>query len=610
MSEHDAFSPYVADPRSMDALRCAADMPTSRASNGLPTLSYSGVRLHSAVDPQAEAQLILEDTIRELSALLARSAGAIACVVAGPGLGYVVSALHLWAMESGAAPRMRILCVEADAEVARKALQLRVWENAIVPVTWFVGQEAWSEIKALLGNSPFVCVTATAGYRLRKSLYDEMIAALRPYPLADRRLKILIPTPLYGGSYPIALHCAEALRTLGHDVDVLDFSAWYSLYATIDETTHDARHRRTLQGLLTTFLGEMVAARAIERRANLVWAVAQSPLTPTALEELRREQIHSAFWFVEDYHVFDYWRHLARHFDAIFTIQRGRLHEELHAVGAANVAYLPCAANPAVHRPMELAEAERLRWGADVSFVGAGYRNRQNLFARLRLPGLKIWGSDWPAECAAAQYLQDNGRRVTADETALIYNATKVNLNLHSSQRHSGVNPEGDFVNPRTFEIAACGGFQVTDARSEMAELFGAREMALFRNTEEIPALVEYYLRHEDERGAMANRARERVLREHTYEHRMSSALEFLGRKIPHLFADKGSNYVSSLKQAAEGDAELEAFLSGFRDDQNITLDDIVSRIELGKGALTRAEGLFLLMKEFRDWGREKGVIQ
>jgi spore maturation protein CgeB len=135
--------------------------------------------------------------------------------------------------------------------------------------------------------------------------------------------------------------------------------------------------------------------------------------------------------------------------------------------------------------------------------------------------------------------------------------------------------------------------------------------MAVFRSGDEIPPLVKHYLAHHDERQIMAARARARVLREHTYVHRMQTALRFCEELLPRLAQRKrGPGYVSSLKAAAADDAELVAFLSAFPEDEEITLDDIVARIKVGGGKLSRAEGIFLLMKEFRDWGREKGVIQ
>ena len=399
---------------------------------------------------------------------------------------------------------------------------------------------------------------------------------------------------------------------LGHQTEILDFTNYFSAFRHAETVTSNAHHSRALQNLLTTFLAETVVAKALDWRADLVWAVAQSPLTTPALQELRHEGVHTALWFVEDFRIFGYWRDLTPFYDAVFTIQRGEFLDALRSIGVRHASYLPCAANPRVHKPMELTSVERQRFSADLAFVGAGYYNRQSLFARFPRSSLKIWGNDWPPDCAVASSVQEGGRRVTTEETAQIYNATKINLNLHSSPNHEDVNPHGDFVNPRTFEIAACGAFQLTDYRSELPELFQPEtEIAVFRKAEELPLLIEHYLLHDEERQAFAARARDRVLREHTYVHRMESALRFCEERLPRLAQRKrGPNYISTLKEAAAGDLELLEFLSAFPDDEEVTLDQIVSRIKVGTGKLSHAEGIFLLMKEFRDWGREKGVIQ
>ena len=38
----------------------------------------------------------------------------------------------------------------------------------------------------------------------------------------DRPLKILLVLPLYGGSLPIGYYCANALKELGHHVDIFE----------------------------------------------------------------------------------------------------------------------------------------------------------------------------------------------------------------------------------------------------------------------------------------------------------------------------------------------------------------------------------------------------
>jgi spore maturation protein CgeB len=602
---------YLKDANSLNELRHTQMLPVDTASNGMPTFTCQGVRLHSYVNPMAEALVQIEEQEEVLNnALLKLNAEGITCVVLGPGLGYIIEALNKFAAQHNATARMRVICVELEAGIAQQALTLCPWTSSELDIVWWVGHKAIHEQRSVLQQANTVIFRCTAGYRQNRAAYD---AILQEHDSGtERTLRILVPTPLYGGSYPIALHCADALRDLGHEVEVLDFAEFYALYARSDAVTRNARHRKTLQGLLATAFAEFVVARALDWKADLVWAVAQTPLTPPALGELRHSNIATALWFVEDFRLFTYWREVAPFYDAIFTIQRGDFHDQLHDIGAKHVCYLPVAANPAVHRPLTLPPQELARYGSDVAFVGAGYHNRQQLFAKLAISELKIWGNDWPSATPVARLLQEGGRRVTAEETAKIYSATKINLNIHSSVHMQGIDPHGDFVNPRTMEIAACGGFQITDWRSELPDLFDENsDICVVKSESQIAEAIRYYLEHDDERQTMAERARRRVLREHTYGHRMKVALDFLLQRLPALGKSRRSeNYVSSLKKAVADDQELTTFLSQFRDDQTVDLDDIVGHIKLGAGPLTRAEGLFLLMKEFRDWGREKGVIQ
>ena len=124
-------------------------------------------------------------------------------------------------------------------------------------------------------------------------------------------------------------------------------------------------------------------------------------------------------------------------------------------------------------------------------------------------------------------------KRIDSEEIVKIYNAGKINLNLHSSTYHTGVNPEGDFVNPRTFEIPACGGFQLVDDRSELPELMNpGTEVVTFRSIDELCQKVDYYLNHENEAKSIADRGKKRILKEHTIQHRMREMLI-------HIFMDK-----------------------------------------------------------------------
>ena len=134
-----------------------------------------------------------------------------------------------------------------------------------------------------------------------------------------------------------------------------------------------------------------------------------------------------------------------------------------------------------MHQPLDLTPAERAEFGSPVAFVGAGYRNRRMAFVPLLDLGLRIWGSEWERAGRLDAVVQRQAARVSTEDSVRVFNAAEVNLNLHSSTWVDGVDPRGDFVNPRTFEIAAAGAFQLVDRRALQPEAFvPAREVATF----------------------------------------------------------------------------------------------------------------------------------
>ena len=423
---------------------------------------------------------------------------------------------------------------------------------------------------------------------------------------ATPQLKIVVPTPLYGGSLPIAYHAAEAFAELGHMCDILRFDEQYSLFESLGSDVEDNAGKR-LKSRLAELLADYVVERAIQTNADVVWYTAQSPVSIASLKKLREAGVKAALWFVEDVRRFDYWKHIAREFDLVFTIQIGAAADAIRQAGARQAVYLPVAANVKVHRPMKLSQENVQRYGSQVSFVGAGYPNRVALFSELSLDNLKLWGNDWPKACS--ERLQESARRVSTEETALIYNASEINLNIHSAVS-GNVLECGDFVNPRTFEIAACRGFQIVNRQSPLCDLFDESELCIVDNVKELEMAVAYFRSHPDARGKIAEAARQRVLRDHTYVHRMKTALEHIFQTPIEAPKKIAVATMADLKVAAHGHSEMQEFLAQFADNEPASLQKLVDRVSKDQHTLTRAELIVLLMHEFRNWGVDKGVIQ
>jgi spore maturation protein CgeB len=110
-------------------------------------------------------------------------------------------------------------------------------------------------------------------------------------------------------------------------------------------------------------------------------------------------------------------------------------------------------------------------------------------------------------------------------ELPLFYNACRVNLNATSLQM-------GGAVNQRAFDVPACGGFLLTDQQEELSELFEeGKEVITYKEKGEIPELVRFYLDNSDKRKTVAQRARDRVLSQHTYRHRLNSMIESMRKR-------------------------------------------------------------------------------
>ena len=567
------------------------------ARDGSLTLRVKGLSLHSAYDPVKEAdqqvQKLMEEGPRK---------GLI--IVLGLGLGYHVKRL----LEVGSAP---IVLVEPDPEIFRIALEHVDLERALAKCRHlFVGKPIEGifvdlDEKLLLSGQAHLFVHQPS-MKLNKAYFERFIQKVKVKRLlGGLTLNILVVPPIYGGSLPVARYCAAGFRSLGHRVTIIDNAIYHRALNDIDTVTSDSLHRDQLRGSLTQHISERTMAKCLDEKPDIVFALAQAPLTPEILDRMGKFDIPTAFWFVEDFREFTYWKQVANRYDHFFAIQKREAFEAMENLKDVGFHYLPLACDPRVHKPLRLNDRDRKQYGSEVSFVGAGYHNRHILFQGLLDFDFKIWGTDWNLASALGRVVQEGGRRVTTREAVKIINGSKVNINLHSSTYHKGINPDGDFVNPRTFEIASSRGFQLIDPRSHLRELFmPGQELVCFESIEDLRGKVAHYLSHPEERERIALSGQKRAHQEHTYRMRMARALEkMVERDTSRFLTLKGRRQTPEpLIAEAGGETELGRFLSRFKGKDQLTLETIVSEIHQGEGKLTEPEAIFLLMDEFSKY--------
>jgi spore maturation protein CgeB len=136
--------------------------------------------------------------------------------------------------------------------------------------------------------------------------------------------------------------------------------------------------------------------------------------------------------------------------------------------------------------------------------------------------GDALWALDLPQEKVSTAV----GYYTNLRET---YVETRVNIDINRV-----VITEG--LTQRVFDCCACGGFIITNNKSILNEFFitdgPEKQIAAFDNEPHLKELINYYRSHEEERKGIALRGRQRVLQEHTYDHRMKTIFKILSENI------------------------------------------------------------------------------
>ena len=552
--------------------------------DGAPVPQITGISLHSLYNPKKEGQKITCDfQFKDDSRT----------VIFGLGFGYHILPL---------AQRGEVTVIEPLMTLF-KAFMSSVDLSPFLPRVRFRIAETPASLLARYEPLNWNIFRHVPSVRIGESYYQQLEKGVDTRKiLLQKSLRVLVVKPIYGGSLPTANYCLEGLKNLGHEVEAVDCDKFADAFFSLKDTTKIKANAEILSEKFIGLMGEVVAAKAVEYKPDLILALAQAPLSAEAIHRLKELNIPIAFWFVEDFRTLTYWKEISTSYDHFFTIQKDEFHSELTNLGVKDFYYLPQAAHPNVHRPLDIPLDQKKHYQADIAFLGAAYHNRVQSFPRLLEYDFKIWGTGWNLESPLGKKIQNNNKRVTTEEIVKIYNTGKINLNLHSSTFHYGINPEGDFVNPRTFEIAACKGFQILDHRSDLINLFNLdEELIVFHSLDEMKDQINYYLENPNLRQAIANRSYKRVLNEHTIEHRMHEMLLHIFINRLDTLKDIEKNRLDPLAYCiskAGENTELGQYLKKFKGANNFSLKTLANHVHNGDGDLDDNETLLIMLDQ------------
>ena len=137
----------------------------------------------------------------------------------------------------------------------------------------------------------------------------------------------------------------------------------------------------------------------------------------------------------------------------------------------------------------------------DLCFIGTKHSNRGWI---KDLPNIQIYGDGWGDDICSIYGVE---KRVATAQT-------KIMVNYHLDKNGS---------NMRDYEVLAMGTFMLSDFVPN--ELKGG--MVQYSSFDDLVEKIEYYLKHEEEREAIAKRGRE-IVAPYTYEKRCGEMLEIV----------------------------------------------------------------------------------
>lgn len=351
-------------------------------------------------------------------------------------------------------------------------------------------------------------------------------------------MKILLIYPGHQTStIDVATGYEQALMRLGHQVKAYDYHNALTFYrmafASWVKANPGAKMHKNADFVLAS---EHVAIEALDFAPDVVLIVTGTALHRRAFELLHCLSLPLALLLTESPYSDEVQSVIMTkgHISVAFANDQSSVIPLTEASGVKTV-YLPHSYNPDVHRIRGAIRG----YETDVFFHGTMFPERvEMLEPLLDLPyDVHVGGPDpsFTIEGLTDEEVEDaldeHGEHyIDNHEMSYYYNGTNIAVNNHRTfigvldgERHIS-NGAAYSIGPRTYEIAACGAFQLCDdTRPELQEVFGD-SVAVYSDRDDLIQKICYFLNHEDERQEMAQNAFERV-RDCTFERRAEQIL-------------------------------------------------------------------------------------
>jgi len=257
----------------------------------------------------------------------------------------------------------------------------------------------------------------------------------------------------------------------------------------------------------------------IEKPDISIFCLFRDEFDESVLDDIRSYTKTVAYFFDDPWRQ-DFVRHWIKHFNYFTTSDYYSL-MNYYSEGIDNVIHCPFGFNENIYKKFDVNKKY------DISFVGGQNGYRGWLINLLKQNGISVnvFGRGWG----------NNVRWLSQDEMVMIFNQSKINLNLSNNFskdyrfllyslskprefiRVTRTKKYKEMVKGRHFEINACGGFQLSFFAPALNLVYEIdKEIAVYEDISSIAEHIKFFLKNETIRNEIALKGYKRSLNDHS----------------------------------------------------------------------------------------------
>ncbi len=279
-----------------------------------------------------------------------------------------------------------------------------------------------------------------------------------------------------------------------------DKNIYNPLKSIFQEVVRYKYYRKRLREIgIKKLQNEIIDLAKRERPNYILWPSSMYEILEETFQELRKNGCIIFGWFSDDEVRFDDYSKWWIPYIDYFLTNSEKAVRKYSELSVKSIFCLP-ACNSEIYKKKEM------HFAYEVSFVGRNISNRNRLIREIENNNINIHNFGF------------NDKAITFDEMIKIFLSSKINMNFAGSYANSEIKQ----IKARIFEVTMCGGFLFTEYVSGLEEYFEIdKEIVCFDTVEEAANKIRYYLKHDNERQAIAQAGWKRAHCHHTWEKRL-----------------------------------------------------------------------------------------